>query len=171
MTVKAMPMTSSHSVPDLCRAEATELAWDMDCARGALSEIATCWRRSQSRLPGLPPGLPLHLEDAARALEADVVLLVDAGPDQSPALAMDVAGRFAAFRQDIASARDMTGARPGADAGDALLWESADRALRRAGSRLLCLIVQLVKDADWSPTGSPAPAGRAALLVSLGAGT
>src|SRR6266849_4016730 len=121
MTGEGMPMTWNHSVPDICRAEATELAWDLACTRGALSEIATCWRRSLSCSPGLPPGLPLHLEDAARAIEADIARLVEAGPNQSPGLAVDVAGRFAAFRQDIASARAMTGARDAADAGDSLL--------------------------------------------------
>jgi hypothetical protein len=166
-----MPMTWSHSEPDTCRAEATELAWDLACTRGALSEIATCWRRSLPSSPGLPPALPLHLEGAVRAIEADIALLIGAGPDQSPGLAVDITGRFAAFRRDFAAARAMTGALDSADAGDALLWESADRALRHAGSRLLLLILQLVTDTDWSPADSPAPVGRAALLVSLGLGS
>jgi hypothetical protein len=153
---------------ELCRAEAAELAWDLACARGALSEIATCWRRSQSCQPGLPVALPLRLADAARAIEAHVARLVAAGPDQPPGLAVEVAGGFAAFRRDIAAARAMTGARDAADAGDALLWESADRALRRAGALLLRLILRLVTDTDWSPSDSDAPAGRPALLVSLG---
>jgi hypothetical protein len=168
MTGEETPMSGNHSVPEICRAEATELAWDLACARGALSEIATCWRRSRSCQPGLPMALPLQLEDAAHTIESDVARLVAAGPDQSPGLAMDVAGRFAAFRQDIAAARAMTGALGATDAGDALLWESADRALRRAGTLLLRLILQLVTDTDWSPTDSAAPAGRPALLVSLG---
>src|ERR1022692_34763 len=100
----------NRSVPDMCRAEATELAWDLARVRGALSEIATCWRRSLSCLPELPPRLPLQLEDTARAIQADVLRLVDAGPNQSAGLAVEVAGRFAAFRQDITSARAMTGA-------------------------------------------------------------
>jgi hypothetical protein len=161
-------MTSNHSVPDLCRAEAAELAWDLACARGALSEIATCWRRSQSCQPGLPMALPLQLEDAAHAIEADVALLVDAGTDQSSGLALDIAGRFAAFRKDFAAARARTGPLTGAGAGDGLLWESADRALRHAGSLLLLLILQLVTDTDWSTADSPASAGRPTLVVSLG---
>jgi hypothetical protein len=158
----------NRSVPDMCRAEARELSWDLACVRGALNEIATCWRRTLSYLPELPPRLPLHLEETARAIEADVLRLVDAGPNQSAGLAVEVTGRFAAFRQDITSARAMTGALDATDAGDALLWESADHALRHAGSRLLCLILQLVTDTDWSPTSPAAPAGRAALVVSLG---
>jgi hypothetical protein len=144
MTEEKVPMSGNPSVPELCRAEAAELAWDLACARGALSEIATCWRRSLSRLPGLPMALPLQLEYAVRVIEADVARLVVAGPDQPPGLAVDVAERFAAFRRDIAAARAITAGPDAADAGDALLWESADRALRRAGTLLLRLILQLV---------------------------
>jgi hypothetical protein len=160
-------MTWIHSVPDRCRAEATELTWDLDCARGALTEIATCWRRSLAFLPELPLRLPLRLEDATRAIEADILRLVDAGPNQSPGLAVDITGRFAALRRDMAAARAMTGGQDTADAGDALLWVSAEHALRRAGSHLLCLILQLVTDIDRSPSDPPAPA---ALVVSLGPG-
>jgi len=155
-------------VPEICRAEAAELAWDLACARGALSEIATCWRRSLSCQPSLPLALPLRLEEAGRAIQADIARLVAAGPGQPPDLAVDVAGRFAAFRRDIAAARAMTEGPDAADAGDRLLWASVDRALGRAGALLLRLILQLVTDTDWSPTDSAAPAGRPALLVSLG---
>lgn len=168
MTGEETPMTLDHSAQEVCRAEARGLTWDLARVRGALSEIATCWRRSPSRLPELPLGLPLQLEDAARSIEADVARFVAAGPDQSPDLAVEVTGRFAAFRREIAVSRAMTRGPDAACAGDALLWESADDALRRAGSRLLCLILLLVTDTDCSPADAPAPAGRAVLMVSIG---
>jgi hypothetical protein len=160
-------MTWNHSVPDTCRAEAAELAWDLAFVHGALTEIATCWRRSLATQPELPLRLPLSLADAARGIDADVKRLVEAGPNQPPDRAVDMTGRFAALRQDMAAARAMTGAPGAPGAGDALLWESAERALRHAGNHLLCLILRLVPGTDWSPAQSPIPE----LVVSLGPGS
>lgn len=166
-------MTCSHAVPEGCRDEVRDLALDLARTNGALSEIATCWRRSQPFIPGLPPGLPLRLQDAALRIEEDARALADAGPGQLPGQAADLANRFAAFRQDVSSARAMT-SDPADGAGDARLWDSADAALRRTGSNLLRLILRLVPDADWSTADSltaGAYPGRAVLLVSLGQGT
>jgi hypothetical protein len=128
--------------------EIRDLAWDLACADGALSEIATCWRRSMSCLPELPPRLPLQLQRSARRIEADARSLADAGQGQAPGQARDLAARFAEFRHDFACARAMTSPPGSADAGDALLWDSAGAALDRAGDRLLRLILDLVTVAD-----------------------
>jgi hypothetical protein len=42
------------------------LAWDLACASGALSEIATTLRRGSQVMPELPHGLPVRLPAAAR---------------------------------------------------------------------------------------------------------
>ncbi len=140
-----MTATSSTQL-DPRRAEVADLTWDLACCSGALSEIATCWRRSQSLLPELPPGLPLQLQDSASRMGADARSL--AGPvagelTEPGADPTDLAERFAAFRQDFACARDLT--RPdwtSRHAGDALLWDSADEALNRAGRHLRAILAQ-----------------------------
>jgi len=43
-------MTSTSLAADESPVDVRELAWDIACIRGALSEIATCWRRSLPRL-------------------------------------------------------------------------------------------------------------------------
>jgi len=171
-----MSSSSSHTELDSRGAEVRDLTWDLACADGALSEIATCWRRSLSRLPGLPPGLPLRLQDSARRIEADARSLAGAARGQAPGPALDLAERFAEFRREVACARTMTDRPGGAEAGDALavgdalLWDTADAALDRAGDRLLHLLVDIVTPAD-SPSGPPtAPGSRprpTVLLVAL----
>jgi uncharacterized protein YfiM (DUF2279 family) len=134
---------SSQTELDPRGAEVRDLAWDLACCSGALSEIATCWRRSQSLLPDLPPGLPLQLQDSARRMGADARSLAGAGPGAVPGPAADLAQRFAAFRQDFACARDMTRhAWTSRHAGDALLWDSADAALNSAGNHVRLIIEQ-----------------------------
>lgn len=132
-------ISSSHTERDPRDAQVRELTWDLACAGGALSEIATCWRRSFACQPGLPPGLPLRLQDCARRIEAGARSL--AGPGQPPGPTADLTERFAEFRHDFDRARDLTRAPGSADAGDALLWDSADAALNRAGDRLRLLTI------------------------------
>ena len=48
--------------------DARLLAWDLARVSGALSEIATTWRRAQIRRPDLPLGLPQRLADTAPRL-------------------------------------------------------------------------------------------------------
>jgi hypothetical protein len=146
--------SSSQTERDPRAAEVRELTWDLACASGALSEIATCWRRSFWCLPELPSGLPLRLQDSARRIGADARSLADAG--QAPGPAAELAERFAEFRNDFDCARDMTRAPGSADAGDALLWDSADAALNRAGARLLHLILELATAGDPVPAQAPA---------------
>ena len=140
-------------------ADMRELTWDIACARGALCEIATCWRRSLPALPGLPLRLPLRLQDAARQIEADARCLAAAEPGQTAGLAADVAVRFGSFRHDIASAQALTRVPGSTGAGDELLWNSVTDALHRAGSRLLSLLAFHAAVTDWplaTPGGRPA---------------
>ena len=138
---------SSYTQLDPGGPEVRDLTWDLACCSGALSEIATCWRRSQSVLE-LPPGLPLQLRDSASRIGADARSLAGKSTAQVPGPAADLAERFAAFRQDFACARDLT--RPAwtsRHAGDALLWATADEALNRAGNHLRVILAQ-AKAAD-----------------------
>ncbi len=113
-----------------------ELAWDLAAADGALSEIATCWRRAAPVMPALPVGLPVRLQEAARLLEADARKLAGAEPAQRAGLAREVSARVAELRRGVASARSRTQG-PGADAtGDAELWDSVTAALGRADGQL-----------------------------------
>ena len=122
------------------------LVQELDGACGVLSEIATVWRRAQSYLPELPPGIPMRLQNAARQLAAGVQSLAAAGPGQPPDLALRAAGELFALKDDIASARAMTNGPGLPDLGDAGLWESVTAALGRAGSQLLSLILRLWGD-------------------------
>jgi hypothetical protein len=144
---------------------------DLDCIRGALSEIATVWRRAHPSRPELPLGLPEHLEDGIGQLAASVQALVDVGPGQPPDLAFSLAGRLAALKQDIRDAEAMTCGDGAAPLGDAQLWSYLGEALHRAGNRLLALIVQLARIEDWSLSGPAAvlpDPDRVCLLVRLG---
>jgi len=137
-------MTSTSLAADESPVDVRELAWDIACIRGALSEIATCWRRSLPRLPGLPLRLPLQLHDTARQIEADAFCLADVNPGQAAGLATDMAARLASFQHDIAAARAMTHAPGSTGAGEQLLWDSVADARDRAGSRLPGLLVHQV---------------------------
>jgi hypothetical protein len=164
-------MNRRRAARDACCTGIRGLMWDLACAQEALAEIETCWRRS---LPWLPATLPLRLRDEARQIEADARSLAAGGPSQPSGPALEVAGRFAALRRDVAAARAMTCGPGTAEAGDDLMWDVAEGALRRAASCLLSLIVHRTPVTGWSldPAPSPgAPAGQAALLVTLGQGT
>jgi hypothetical protein len=148
------------------------LASDLACVSGTLQEIATTWRRAGPSRPELPLGLPMRLATATRQLAAAMQALADAGADQPPDLALSVAGQLSALRNDIASAQAMT-CGPGIPlVGDAGLWESLSAAMHRAGTRVLILILHLVKIKDWSlngPPGTGTPGTRqTTLLVELG---
>jgi hypothetical protein len=165
-----MAMTGGRAERDAYCAEIRDLAWELACVQGALSEIETCWRRS-----GQPAGrLLLRLRDAAREIEADARSLEAGGLGQPCGPLAEVAKRFHALRQGIAGARAMT-CGPGAiGAGDHLLWESVEGAMDRAGSRLLCLIVHLVRVTGWSldsVAGPGASPRQVVLTITLGQGT
>src|SRR4029077_16474837 len=78
------------------------MAWDLATVSGALSEIATTWRRALPcrpdlpldppprlpravrRRPALPLALPQRLADMARRLAADIRALAAAGAPEAP---------------------------------------------------------------------------------------
>ena len=130
--------------PYIERPYAEGMAWDLATVSGALSEIATTWRRARPCRPDLPLDLPQRLADMARRLAADIRSLAAAGApgapgapgqDRAPGLAREVSIRMAALSQGADYARAIT-AGGGADVGDASLWELLRPALRRTGRPL-----------------------------------
>jgi len=117
------------------------MAWDLATVSGALSEIATTWRRALPCRPDLPLDLPQRLADMARRLAADIRALGAAGAPGAPGqeraqvLAREVSIRISALSQGADYARAIT-AGGAADVGDASLWEHLRPALRRTGRTL-----------------------------------
>jgi len=121
------------------------MAWDLATVSGALSEIATTWRRALPCRPDLPLDLPQRLADMARRLAADVRSLGAPGApgaqgapgqDRAPDLAREVAIRMSALSQGADYARAITAGAGTADVGDRPLWELLRPALRRTGRTL-----------------------------------
>ncbi len=96
--------------------------------------------------------------------------LVDAGPGQPPEVAFGLARRLSALRNDIRVAQALT-RESGIGVGDAALWDHLGEPLRRAGNRLLLLIVQLARIREWSlrgPDGELSGPDQAVLVIQLG---
>jgi hypothetical protein len=116
------------------------MAWDLATVSGALSEIATTWRRALPCRPDLPLDLPQRLADMARRLAADIRALATTegpgapGQERPPGLAREVSIRMSTLSQGADYARAITAG--GADVGDASLWEHLRPALRRTGRTL-----------------------------------
>ena len=123
------------------------MAWDLATVSGALSEIATTWRRALPCRPDLPLDLPQRLADMARRLAADIRSLGAAGTagapgqDQAPDLAREVTIRMSALSQGADYARAITAGGGTADVGDAPLWELLRPALRRTGRTLTTSLI------------------------------
>jgi hypothetical protein len=123
------------------------MAWDLATVSGALSEIATTWRRALPCRPDLPLDLPQRLADMARRLAADIRSLAAARApgtpgalgaprqERAPGLVREVSIRMSALSQGADYARAIT-AGGAADVGDAGLWELLRPALRRTGRML-----------------------------------
>ena len=114
------------------------MAWDLATVSGALSEIATTWRRALPWRPDLPLDLPQRLADMARRLAADIRSLAPTGATGvpgAPGLAREVSIRMSALSQGADYAQAIT-AGGAADVGDASLWELLRPALRRTGRTL-----------------------------------
>ncbi|HEY7260093.1 MAG TPA: hypothetical protein VH589_01250 [Trebonia sp.] len=109
------------------------VAWDLATVSGALSEIATTWRRAKPCHPSLPVGLPQHLADLAGRLAADVRSLAVTRPQQSD---LELSLRLSALREGAAYAHAITSGPGALCVGDAPLWESVRSALQRTGSLL-----------------------------------
>ena len=118
------------------------MTWDLATVSGALSEIATTWRRALPCRPDLPLDLPQRLADMARRLAADIRSLAAAGApgaagqDGAPDLAREVTIRMSALSQGADYARAITAGGGAADVGDTPLWELLRPALRRTGRTL-----------------------------------
>jgi hypothetical protein len=123
------------------------VAWDLATVSGALSEIATTWRRAVPSRPDLPLDLPQRLADMARRLAADIRTLAVAaapeaseaevpGQDPAPGLPRSVTIRMSALSQGADYAQAITSGGGTADVGDASLWELLRPALRRTGRTL-----------------------------------
>lgn len=147
---------------------AGDLARDLAVVSGLLSEIATCWRRAAVPERDLPVGAPLRLQDAVRELDTDIRSLAEASPEQRADLALSAAGQFGMLRAGIAAAQSMT--QPGRiPAGDAALWDSAAEAMRRAGTRLLSLVLAVTAVTNWSVNRTPPPVtSKPWILIELG---
>lgn len=118
------------------------MAWDLATVSGALSEIATTWRRALPCRPDLPLDLPQRLADMARRLAADIRSLGAPGApgapgeERAPGLAREVSIRMSALSQGADYARAITAGGGAADVGDTPLWELLRPALRRTGRTL-----------------------------------
>ena len=118
------------------------MAWDLATVSGALSEIATTWRRALPWRPDLPLDLPQRLADMARRLAADIRSLAAPGAsgvpgqERAPGLAREVSIRMSALSQGADYAQAITAGGGTADVGDASLWELLRPALRRTGRTL-----------------------------------
>ena len=129
------------------------MAWDLATVSGALSEIATTWRRARPCRPDLPLDLPQRLADMARRLAADIRSLGAPGApgalgapgipgeERAPGLAREVSIRMSALSQGADYARAITAGVGAADVGDTPLWELLRPALRRTGRTLTMSLV------------------------------
>ena len=163
-------MIDSRDPPRTVRGDLELLSHDLASVHGTLSEIATVWRRAHQDWPQLPLRLPLQLQDATRQLAVSAQALVDTGPGQPPELAFWLARRLSALRNDIRVAQALT-REAAIGVGDAALWDLLGEPLRRAGNRLLLLIVQLARIRDWSlsgPDGELSEPDQAVLVIQLG---
>jgi len=114
------------------------MVWDLATVSGALSEIATTWRRALPCRPDLPLDLPQRLADMARRLAADIRPLAAPG---APGIAREVTIRMSALSQGADYARAITAGGGTAGVGDAPLWELLRPALRRTGRTLTTSLV------------------------------
>lgn len=112
------------------------LAWDLARVSGALSEIATTWRRARACRPDLPLALPQRLADTAGELAADARSLAEAGQEKTLCLPPSLAGRISKLREEVAAAHAVTCGPGASGVGDAQLWGSLSAALDRAAARL-----------------------------------
>jgi hypothetical protein len=125
-------MTGSQTLPPAARDDIRLLVEDLACVSGALSEIATTWRRAWPQMAELPLALPLRLQDTVRQFEEGARSLAGPGPGQAALLS----GQLSALSEDTVAARALTCGPGSAGVGDALLWESLSAALGRAAARL-----------------------------------
>jgi hypothetical protein len=122
-------MTGTPGSLVTARGDIQPIAWDLATVSGALSEIATTWRRARASRPNLPLGLPQRLADTAQHLAADALLIGGNGRGEAPVIPASLARQVSALREDVAAARAMTHGPGDPGVGDAELWESLGPAL------------------------------------------
>jgi hypothetical protein len=127
--------------PDFDGSYLDGMAWDLATVSGALSEIATTWRRALPCRPDLPLDLPQRLADMARRLAADIRSLAAPGQERAPDLARSVSIRMSALSQGVDYARAITAGGGTTDVGDTPLWELLRPALRRTGRAVTASLV------------------------------
>lgn len=134
---------------------------------GALSEVATVWRRLRRSEPDLPLGVPLRLEGSVRHLKQMIEDLRWAGAREWPALMLEVINQLAILDAGIAAASALTSSPGRPPAGDAGLWAYLHAAMNQA--RLHTLALMLVPPVDINrPMGGPhAPAPAAVARPAL----
>ncbi len=110
------------------------LARDLENMSGALSEIATVWRRAHHYRPDLPLALPLQLEATTHQL-ARIADDVEKDPANGPDLALLMTEQMSALERDVAAAKAMTCGADIPPVGDAGLWELLGAAMEQARAR------------------------------------
>jgi hypothetical protein len=116
-------MTGTRGSPATPSGDIQLIARDLATISGALSEIATTWRRARACRPDLPPGLPQRLADTAQHLAAETRLLAETSQGRASGMPAALAQEMSALREDIAAARAMTAGPGDPGVGDAGLWE------------------------------------------------
>jgi hypothetical protein len=122
------PMTESSDQLMSVHGDFQPLARDLGNMSGALSEIATVWRRAHQCRPDLPLALPLQLEAATHQL-ARIADDVGQDPANGPDLALLMTEQMSALERDVAAARAMTCGADIPPVGDAGLWELVGAAM------------------------------------------
>ena len=125
-------MTESSDPPISVHGDFQLMARDLARMSGALSEIATVWRRARQCRPDLPLALPMQLEAATHQLARIADDLASAGPGQRPDLALLMTEQMSALERDLAVAEAMTCGAGIPPVGDAGLWERLGAAMHQA---------------------------------------
>jgi hypothetical protein len=133
---------------------------------GALSEVATVWRRARQGRTDLPLALPLQLESSVRQLMKVTEILRWSDPTQWPGTIMKIRADIAALNRDLASASAMTCGPGIPPVGDAGLWGYLGAALNQARLHALNLALQPTGSLHLATGGNvPASAARSPLLL------
>jgi hypothetical protein len=137
------------------------LIHDLTSMPGALSEVATVWRRARQSRTDLPLTLPLRLERSVRQLMEVTEVLRCSDPAQRPDAMLKIGEGIAALQRDFAAASAMTCGPGITPVGDAGLWGYLSAAVNQARLHALYLALQ--------PTGNLHPASSGDAPVSAGA--
>jgi hypothetical protein len=136
---------------------------------GALSEVATVWRRARPSRTDLPLTLPLRLESSVRQLMKVTEVLRCSDPAQWPDAILKIGEGIAALQGDFAAASAMTCGPGITPVGDAGLWGYLSAAVSQARLHALSLALQPTGDLHLASSGDgPASADAAWSPLVLG---